>query len=120
MKSDFWKGNEGRWTIIGLSYVIILGIIMVVMNLVNPQTLGSFSLIIIIVCMVFGWPTATNIVNNLNNAIFGNLILFGPLQMFLQIFLIKLLLRCIIAMCVGPFLLPYNVGKFVANKVAEM
>ncbi len=131
MKSNFWKSNEGRWTIIGLAYVIIYGAMLGISAIFSNQLAGSggtaayggfmnYSLVVMILFVAFGWPTATRAVTKVSNAIFGNLVLFGPLELFLKIFLVKLVLRCVIALCVGPIMLPYNVGKFVANKVAEM
>lgn len=132
MDLTFWKSKQGRWTIIGLAYVIIYGVFCVVTSFMARQLAEagsagdisgatSFSFVVVILFIVAGWPIATNVINKLNNAIFGRItFLFGPLEMFIEIFLVKLLLRIFIAMFVGPVLLPYNVGKFIANKVAEM
>ena len=118
MEKNFWAGKNGRWAIIGITYLAVF-LVMWILSGAAARSGAALSLgmILIFACAVLAVPVANKAVNFVNNAIFGNVILFGPLQMFLQIFLVKLLLRLLIAFTCGIFIAPYTLGNFIAKQI---
>lgn len=118
-ENNFWKTKMGRYAIIGITYAVMFLVVWLISEITSRS--GSSSLtpmtIVLLACAVLSIPVANKAVNYVNNAILGNLILFGPLQMFVQIFVVKLLFRILIALFGGIFIAPYTVGNFIANKI---
>lgn len=119
---SFWRTKSGRFSAIGLSYAFCILLYAIAFAFVTVKVENA--LLILLASVILGWRFATNVINRIINGIinsvfFGNLFLFGPIKMFVQIFLIRLLLRAIIAMVCGFFVFPYSLGKFVASKLAK-
>ena len=109
LDKNFWKSKNGGFAIIAITYFITFAL--------SCVSLGGM----MIICMMIAFPTAGRVVEHLNNAVFGNLfLLFGPLSMFFQIFLIKLLLRFLIAFFCGIFIAPYVLGKIITKKIRKL
>lgn len=118
MKNDFWKTKGGRYAIIAITYAAVYLIVWIAMQIeTRSGSVGHTMTIFMGICFVLGLPFANKSVNYINNAIFGNMFLFGPLQMFLQIFLVKLVARVLIALFAGPIVAPCTVGSFIANRI---
>jgi len=118
---SFWRTKSGRFSAIGLSYAFCILLYSIAFAFVTVKVENA--LLILLVSVILGWKFATNVINRvingiINSVFFGKLFLFGPIKMFVQIFLIRLLLRAIIAMVCGFFVFPYSLGKFMASKLA--
>jgi ABC-type Mn2+/Zn2+ transport system permease subunit len=121
MDRDFWKSKNGRWAIIGITYLTAFLVMWILSQIASrSEAAVNITMAMVLACAVLALPTANKAVNYVNHAIFGNLILFGPLQMFLQIFLIKLVLRVAIALFGGIVIAPYTLGNFVAKQIRKM
>lgn len=119
MNNNFWKSKGGRWAIIAIVYAVCYIVAWIAWEIEarSGGMQGNVTTVIMLISFVLGLPFANKAVNYINNAIFGNLFLFGPLQMFLQIFLIKLVARVFIALLAGPCVAPYTLGKFIADQI---
>lgn len=117
MKNEFWKSKLGYWTVIAIVYAVSLGVYAILMTIAGTSNGGTVLLVMLAAALIAGWGFATRAVNRILQAITGNMVLFGSLPMIFQIFLVKLIARCLIAVLAGPLVFPFSLGKKIAGAV---
>lgn len=127
MENKFSGKIKSRRGIIGITYALFDPVLLLLTWLAyRKQTLVPIVLGCILSCILsflfpdrekMVWSFADKAVTRLYNSIFGDVTLFGPLQMFLGIFLIKQVARMVIVLVTGPFIAPYALGKAIADRL---
>lgn len=113
MNNNFSSKKGSRWVIIGITYAVCFFLSWIAFR----KDMVALALITTILFFAMGLPLADKVVTRLYNSILGGVTLFGPLQMFVGIFLIKLVARVIVASLVGQFVAPYTIGKAIADRL---
>lgn len=116
MSISFWQSQNGRYTIIALTYAV-LAILFFTPYAAAIPGLSLVSFAILAFCLVKALPLAGRAVNSIEHAIFGKAFLFGPLGTFVDIFLIKFTARLLIAVFLAPVVGPYTIGNFIADRI---
>lgn len=120
MKS-YWTTKMGRYTIIAITYIIMMFLLtlvsMVPLLLKTDAAIDKYFGYLFVVFAVLGAPAAFKAVNWISDAIMGNLFMVGPMSMFVNIFLVKIAGGIILAVLSGPFVSPYTLGSFIADRI---
>lgn len=119
MNNNLENRKMNRWVIIAITYAVCYLITWIAFQVESRSgaVMGTSAMVISLFYFVMGLPLAGRAVISLYNSVLGGVMLFGPISMFLWIFLIKLVARVFIAAFAGPFIAPYTIGNFVAAKL---
>lgn len=106
-----------RWAVIAITYMVCLSVLYITAQIASETVMVKTIMITGVISFVLALPFAHKTVTNLYNSIFDGVSLFGPLMMFLGIFGFKLFVGFLVALVAGPFIAPYTIGNFIANRL---
>ncbi len=100
---EFFTSTLGRVTVTVVSAIIIYGILMMALS-ANSEVIF---IITFLICGYFGWNALSRITPNIF------------LVMSLSKWAIYFLIKGLLAVCVGAFVAPFQIGKMISNKLSE-